>query len=161
MKPNPIHRTARRRSEPTLTSLTRAAAIQIFCGDSSHSRRLLGKAELQRYFPILFQSGLPSGYYVDSSGCQPVLGHVRVDVGLDEIGRIASRCHELVRRHQRISGFQQLITAGQFEIADLVPTEEKAHRLSLAFHSVAKTGVRCLAIPAPILLDRLAPIPAT
>lgn len=144
-----------------MPSLTRESAIQSFCGDRSHPRTLLRKAELSRFFPTLFQAGLPSGYYVDATASQPILGHIRVDVGLDEVGRIVSRCHELVRRHQRISGFRQLIAAGQFEITYLVATEEKARRLMLAFSSAAKTGVRCLAIPAPILMDRLAPLPAT
>ena len=69
------------------------------------------------------------------------------------------RMHLRVR--WRIPGFRQLIAAGQFEITYLVATEEKARRLLSAFNSVAKTGVRCVAIPVPILLDRLAPLPAT
>lgn len=144
-----------------MSSLAREAAIRSFCSDSTHPRTLLQKADLCRFFPTLFQAGLPRGYYVDATESQPVLGHVRVDVGLDEIGRIVSRCHELIRRHQRIPGFRQLIAAGQFEITYLVATEEKVRRLMSAFNSVAKTGVRCVAIPVPILLDRLAPLPAT
>lgn len=122
---------------------------------------MLHKTELSRFFPTLFQARLPRGYYVDATASQPILGHIRVDVGLDEVGRIVSRCHELVRRHQRIPGFRQLIAAGLFEITYLVATEEKARRLMLAFSSVAKTGVRCVAVPVPLLLDRLAPLPAT
>lgn len=161
MMPTRIHRTAQRRRRPTTFSLARAAAIQSFCGDPSHPRTLLRKAELHRYFPTLFQAGLPAGYYVDATGSQPMLGHIRVDVGLDEVGRIVSRCHKLVRRHQRVPGFRQLMAAGQFEITYLVATEEKARRLSSAFGLVAKTGVRCVAVPIPSLLDRLALLPAT
>lgn len=161
MMPTRIHRTAQRRRRPATFSLARAAAIQSFCGDPSHPRTLLRKAELHRYFPTLFQAGLPAGYYVDATGSQPILGHIRVDVGLDEVGRIVSRCHKLVRRHQRVPGFRQLMAAGQFEITYLIATDEKARRLSLAFSSVAKTGVRCVAIAVPILLGRLVPLPAT
>ena len=156
-----IHQTAQRRIQPAMPSLTRESAIRCFCSDPSHPRTLLRKAELSRYFPTLFQAGLPSGYYVDATASQPILGHIRVDVGLDEVGRIVSRCHQLIQRHQRMPGFRQLIAAGQFEITYLVATEEKARRLLSAFSSVAKTGVRCVAIPFPILLDRLAPLPAT
>ena len=161
MKLTPINRTVRRRRQPTMSARTRASAIQSFCGDPSHSRTLLGKTELYRFFPTLFQAGLPRGYYVDATGNQPMLGHIRVDVGLDEIGRIVSRCHELVRRHQRVSGFRQLIAAGQFEITYLVATEQKARRLSAALISVAKTGVRCVAVPVPTLLGLLVPLSAT
>ena len=152
---------AQSRQLPAMSSLARESAIRCFCSDPSHPRTLLRKAELSRFFPTLFQAGLPSGYYVDATTSQPILGHIRVDVGLDEVGRIVSRCHQLIRRHQRVSGFRQLIAAGQFEITYLVATDEKARRLMLAFSSVARTGVRCVAIPAPILLDRLAPLPAT
>lgn len=144
-----------------MSSLARESAIQSFSGDRSHPRTLLRKAELSRFFPTLFQAGLPRDYYVDATASQPMLGHIRVDVGLDEVGRIVSRCHQLIRRHQRVPGFRQLIAAGQFEITYLVATEEKARRLLSAFSSIAKTGVRCVAIPIPILLDRLAPLPAT
>ena len=161
MMPTRIHRAVQRHRQPTTFSLARKAAMQSFCGDPSHARTLLRKAELHRYFPTLFQAGLPAGYYVDATGSQPMLGHIRVDVGLDEVGRIVSRCHKLVRRHQRVPGFRQLMAAGQFEITYLVATEEKARRLSLAFGSVAKTGVSCVAVSVPILLDRLVPLPAT
>lgn len=146
---------------PTTQSVARRLAIRAFCTVSTHRRSLLGKSDLARCFPTLFQAGLPGGYYVDANGKQPVLGHVRVDVGLDEIGRIVQRCHQLARRHQQLTGFRQLIAAGQFEITYLVATSEKARRLSVAFNSVAKTGVRCVAVPMPILFDLLAPLPAT
>ena len=41
--------------------------------------------------------------------------------------------------------YEQLMVAGQFEIAYLEATEPKARRLNAAFGSVLKTGVRCVA----------------
>lgn len=152
---------AARGNLPTAQSVARRLAIRAFCAVNTHRRSLLGKSDFARCFPTLFQAGLPGGYYVDANGQQPVLGHVRVDVGLDDIGRIVHRCHQLARRHQQLTGFRQLIAAGQFEITYLVATSEKARRLSIAFSTVAKTGVRCVAVPMPVLCDLLAPLPAT
>ena len=104
---------------------------------------------------------MPRGYYVDVTGKQPVLGHLRVDVGPDDIVRIVQRCHQLARRHQQLSGFQRLIAAGQFEITYLVATDQKARRLSVALSSLEMTGVRCVVEPVPVLLDLLAPLPTT
>ena len=147
--------------QPTIQSLARSSAIHTFCCEPSHPRTLLRKTELGRFFPTLFQAGLPGGYYVDATGNHPILGHLRVDVGLDDVSRIVQRCHELARRYQQLPGFQRLIAAGQFEITYLVATEQKARRLSATFLSVAKTGVRCVAVPVPILLDLLVPLSAT
>ena len=144
-----------------MSARTRASAIHSFCCEPSHPRTLLRKTELGRFFPTLFQAGLPGGYYVDATGNQPILGHLRVDVGLDDVVRIVQRCHELARRYQQLSGFQRLIAAGQFEITYLVATGEKARRLSIALGSVAMTGVRCVAVSVPILLDLLVPLSAT
>ncbi len=146
---------------PTAQSVARRLAIRAFCSVDTHRRSLLEKSDLARCFPTLFQGGLPGGYYVDATGQQPILGHVRADTGLDAIGRIVQRCHQLAWRYQQLTGFRQLIAAGQFEITYLVATSEKARRLSVAFESVAKTGVRCVAVPMPIMLDLLAPLPAT
>lgn len=163
MQPTLIEQTCltARHTRPTTQSVARTLAVDGFCRDPSHRRTLLRKTELARYFPTLFQAGLPGGYYVDATNESPVLGLIRVDVGLDEVGRIVSRCQQLVRRHQRLTGFRQLIAAGQFEIAYLVATEPKARRLNAAFGSLLKTGVRCVAEPAPSLLDLLVPLPAT
>ena len=150
-----------RRSLPTIQTFARALAMHNFCCRGTHRRTLLRKSDLARCFPTLFQAGLPGGYYVDATGNQPILGHLRVDVGLDDVSRIVQRCHELARRYQQLPGFQRLIAAGQFEITYLVATEQKARRLSATFLSVAKTGVRCVAVPVPILLDLLVPLSAT
>lgn len=152
---------APRRKLPTNQSVTRALGIHTFCCGDSHRRTFLQKAELTRYFPTLFQTGLPRGYYVDVTGPQPVLGHLRVDVGPDDIVRIVQRCHQLARRHQQLVGFQRLIAAGQFEITYLVATDQKARRLSVALSPLEMTGVRCVAEPVPVLLDLLAPLPTT
>ena len=144
-----------------MSARTRSSAIHTFCCEPSHPRTLLRKTELGRFFPTPFQAGLPGGYYVDATGNQPILGHLRVDVGLDDVSRIVQRCHELARRYQQLPGFQRLIAAGQFEITYLVATGEKARRLSVALGSVAMSGVRCVAISVPILLDLLAPLPTT
>ena len=141
MKLTQNERTAQRRRQPTMSARTRASAIHSFCCEPSHPRTLLRKTELGRFFPTLFQAGLPGGYYVDATGNQPILGHLRVDVGLDDVSRIVQRCHELARRYQQLPGFQRLIAASQFEITYLVATEQKARRLSATFLSVAKTGV--------------------
>ena len=74
---------ATRRSRATTQSVARALAVHCFCRDPSRRRTLLRKTELARYFPTLFQTGLPSGYYVDATTEPPVLGLIRVDVGLD------------------------------------------------------------------------------
>lgn len=163
MKPTQIEctRLTAHRTRPTNQSLARALAVRGFCSDPSHRRTLLRKSELARYFPTLFQAGLPAGYYVNATSEPPVIGLIRVDVGLDEVGRIVSRCHQLARRHQQLPGFRQLITAGQFEITYLVATEQKAHRLTIAFESIAKTGVRCVAESLSGLLEWLAPLPET
>ena len=150
-----------RRSLPTTQSVARTLAMHNFCCRGTHCRTLLRKSDLARCFPTLFQAGLPGGYYVDATGNQPILGHLRVDVGLDDVARIVQRCHELARRYRQLPGFQRLIAAGQFEITYLVATEQKARRLSATFLSVAKTGVRCVAVPVPILLDLLVPLSAT
>ena len=150
-----------RRKPPTRESVARALGTHTFCCGDSHRRTFLQKAELTRYFPTLFQAGLPRGYYVDVTGEQPVLGHLRVDVGPDDIVRIVQRCHQLARRHQLLAGFQRLIAAGQFEITYLVATDQKARRLSVALSSLEKTGVRCVVEPVPVLLDLLAPLPTT
>ncbi len=152
---------APRRKPPTRESIARALGIHTFCCGDSHRRTFLQKAELTRYFPTLFQAGLPRGYYVDVTGTQPVLGHLRVDVGPDDIVRIVQRCHQLARRHQQLAGFQRLIAAGQFEITYLVATDQKARRLSVALSSLEQTGVRCVVEPVPVLLDLLAPLPTT
>ena len=152
---------AARRSPATTQSVARALAVHSFCRDPSRRQTFLRKTELARYFPTLFQTGLPGGYYVDATRESPVLGLIRVDVGLDEVGRIVSRCHQLARRHQQLPGFRQLMTAGQFEITYLVATEQKARRLSVALSLLEKTGVRCVVEPVPILLDLLAPLPTT
>lgn len=152
---------AARGNLPTAQSVARRLAIRAFCAVHTHRRSLLEKSDFARCFPMLFQAGLPCGYYVDATGQQPILGHVRVDIGLDAIGRIVQRCHQLARRHQQLTGFRQLIAAGQFEITYLVATSDKARRLTIAFESVAMTGVRCAAVPMPMLLDLLAPLPAT
>ena len=149
-----------RRKPPTSQSVARALGIHTFCCGDSHRRTFLLKAELTRYFPTLFQAGLPRGYYVDVTGKHPVLGHLRVDVGPDDIVRIVQRCHQLARRHQQLNGFQRLIAAGQFEITYLVATEQKAHRLSAALRPLELTGVRCIAESVPVLLDLIAPLPA-
>lgn len=161
LSPQTVCLAVRRRPRPTMQSVARALATQSFCFDSTRRRTLLRKPELARFFPTLFQSGLPGGYYVDATHSQPVLGLIRVDVGLDEIGRIVLRCHQLVRRHQQLPAFRQLIASGQFEIAYLVATEQKAQRLMVAFNSIAKTGARFVAEASPLLLDCLAPLPAT
>ncbi|MBC7818594.1 MAG: hypothetical protein IAG10_17030 [Planctomycetaceae bacterium] len=150
-----------KRKPPTNQSVTRALGIHTFCCGDSHRRTFLQKTELTRYFPTLFQAGLPRGYYVDATGKEPVLGHLRVDVGPDDIVRIVQRCHQLARRHQQLAGFQRLIAAGQFEITYLVATEQKARRLSAALSPLAMTGVRCIAESVPVLLDLLAPLPTT
>ena len=138
-----------RRKLPSRESVARAIGIQSFCCGDSHRRTFLLKAELTRYFPTLFQAGLPRGYYVDVTGKQPVLGHLRVDVGPDDIVRIVQRCHQLARRHRQLSGFQRLIAAGQFEITYLVATDQKARRLSVALSPLEMTGVRCVVEPVP------------
>lgn len=152
---------APRRKPPTSQSVARALGIHTFCCGDSHRRTFLQKAELTRYFPSLPQAGLPRGYYVDVTGTQPMLGHLRVDVGPDDIVRIVQRCHQLARRHQQLAGFQRLIAAGQFEITYLVATEQKARRLSAALSPLEMTGVRCVVEPVPVLLDLLAPLPTT
>lgn len=150
-----------RRKPPTSQSVARALGIHTFCCGDSHRRTFLQKAELTHYFPTLFQAGLPRGDYVDVTGEQPVLGHLRVDVGPDDIVRIVQRCHQLARRHRQLSGFQRLIAAGQFEITYLVATDQKARRLSVALSPLEMTGVRCVVEPVPVLLDLLAPLPTT
>ncbi len=146
------------RTLPTTQSVAHALAMHDFCRRDTHRRTLLRKSDFARCFPTLFQAGLPGGYYVDATGNQPILGHLRVDVGLDDVARIVQLCHELARRFQQLLGFQRLIAAGQFEIIYLVATDEKARRLSIALDSVAMTGVRCIAVSIPILLDLLAPL---
>ena len=150
-----------KRKPPRRESVARALSTHTFCCDDSHRRTFLQKAELTRYFPTLFQAGLPRGYYVDVTGTQPVLGHLRVDVGPDDIVRIVQRCHQLARRHHQLAGFQRLIATGQFEITYLVATDQKAHRLSAALRPLELTGVRCIAESVPVLLDLIAPLATT
>ena len=97
-----------RRKLPSRKSVARALGIHTYCCGDSHRRMFLQKAELTRYFPTLFQAGLPRGYYVDVTGKQPVLGHLRVDVGPDDIVRIVQRCHQLARRHQQVLKLNEL-----------------------------------------------------
>ena len=149
------------RGLPSPTAIARSLAIHAFVCDSSQKSSLLNKHDLKKYFPDLFRSGLPRGYYVNTFESTPRLGLVRVDADPDDIVRIVQLAHRLIQRHQKLSGFRSLMATGQFEITFLVATCAKSRRLRLALDALSKSGVLFRSEAVPLLLDLVAPLPLT
>lgn len=148
----------RRRNLPTALAVARAVAIQLFCRADTTKRNLLTHRDINQYFPTLFRSGLPSGYYVDGTNGSPILGFVRVDTHLAPLSRIRQHTQELIERHASDAAFRPLISRQQFEVTWLVPTETKA----AGFNDIAATlrtcGIRCESQCVPKLLELLVPL---
>lgn len=142
-----------RKSAP-LRGIARGIAIHTFCHDGVNHRTLLMAEDVNKYFPRLFRHGMPSGYYVDTSGAKPILGFVRVDTGLDHITRILQQFRKQFERHASSPEFAAITAAGQFEISYLVPTEMKA----VAINTASGHQPTCRAMAVPLLLDLLAPL---
>ena len=77
-----------RRQVPSTKNVARCLASYAFCYSAVAKRTLLTKLDVRQYFPMLFRHGLPSGYYVDTTGQVPVLGLLRVDLHLTPVNRI-------------------------------------------------------------------------
>lgn len=138
----------------------RAYAILHDCCLSDKARHRLTPADLERYFPNLYEPGLPSSYVFDPEG-EGRLGLVRVDAGhLGRWDRIIESLREDVSRHYAHAGFRSVIRVGGFEIVLLTATSQKAERLSkalLTHRDARRIPIRITAIPA--LLPLIASIP--
>lgn len=146
-----------RKSAP-LRGIARGIALHTFCHDGVNHRTLLMAEDVNKYFPRLFRNGMPSGYYVDTSGEKPILGFVRVDTGLDHITRILQQFRKQFERHASSPEFAAITAAGQFEISYLVPTEMKAVAINTASGHRSGHQPTCRAVAVPLLLDLLAPL---
>ena len=141
-----------------LRGIVRGIALHTFCHDGINHRTLLMAEDVNKYFPRLFRHGMPSGYYVDTSGARPILGFARVDTGLDHITRILRQLRELLERHTSSTEFAAITAAGQFEISYIVPTETKAFAVNTASGHRSSHQLICRAVTVPLLLDLLAPL---
>ncbi len=148
---------ARRKPAPLL-GVARGIALHTFCCNDTKQRTLLLPDDVNKYFPRLFRNGMPSGYYVETSGERPVFGLVRVDTGLDHISRIIQHSRELIERHSTAPGFSAMVNSGQFEITYIVPTEAKAAAINFASCHPSTHQLNCRAVAVPLLLDLLAPL---
>ena len=147
-----------RRKAPSAASIIRSLTIHTAFHTTAGSRQLLMQADFRRYFPTVFQHGLPQRYYVDLCGDRPTLGHVRVDIEPEPIRHLLDRIQRLICRHHELCGFRSLIASHQFEITILVATAAKSRILQRAMESFSHSGVRLLAQHVPVLLDQLAPL---
>ena len=147
-----------RKKPAPLQGIARGIAIHTFCGDETNHRTFLMSDEICRYFPNLFRNGMPSGYYVNTSGDRPVLGFVRVDTGLDHVVRIRQQMRTQIERHSDVPEFAATAAAGQFEITFLVPTESKARIINTASDHRSGQPLHCRAVAIPVLLDLLVPL---
>ena len=141
-----------------LRGIARGIALHTFCHDGINHRTLLMAEDVNKYFPRLFRNGMPSGYYVDTSGEKPILGFVRVDTGLDHITRILQQLRKLLERHTSSTEFAAITAAGQFEISYLVPTETKAFAINTASSHRSSHQPICRAVTVPLILDLMAPL---
>ncbi len=148
-----------RRQLPSTNAVAGCLASYAFCCSAVAKRTLLTKLDVRQYFPMLFRHGLPSGYYVDTTGQVPVLGLLRVDLHLTTVNRIWQRSSELFEKHRRHREFRKLILNHQFEIAWAVPTESKARSVNSLVAQRGKAHFQLLAEHAPILLNQLVSLP--
>lgn len=148
----------RRRRLPAGQAVARAVSIQLFCRADTMKRNLLTRRDIDQYFPTLFRSGLPSGYYVDRTNGSPSLGFVRVDTNLAPLSRIRHHTQELIERHANDAAFRPLISRQQFEVTWLVPTETKAAGINDIAATLRSSGIRCEAQCVPKLLELLVPL---
>ncbi len=148
----------RRRRLPAALAVARAVSIQLFCRADMTKRNLLTRRDIDQYFPTLFRSGLPSGYYVDATNGTPILGFVRVDTNLAPLSRIRQHTQELIERHANDTAFRQLISRQQFQVTWLVPTETKAAGINDIAATLRPSGIRCEAQCVPKLLELLVPL---
>ncbi len=148
---------ARKKPAPLL-GIARGIALHTFCCDETNHRTLLMSDDVNKYFPSLFRSGMPSGYYVDTSGDRPVLGFVRVDTGLDHIVRIRQHLRGVIEQHAGVPEFAAMAASGQFEITYLVPTATKAVAINSANSHRSNHQLHCRAVAVPLLLNLLAPL---
>ncbi len=150
-----------RRNLPAALAVARAVSIQLFCRANTMKRNLLTRRDINQYFPTLFRSGLPPGYYVDGTNGPPVLGFVRVDTHLAPLSRIRQHTQELIERHASDAAFRPMISKQQFEVTWLVPTETKAAGFNDIAATLRPSGIRCEAQCVPKLLDLLVPLRST
>ena len=152
----------KRHRKPLATStVARCVATHWFCRATTIKRTLLLKQEVKRYFPNLFRSGLPAGYYVDANGEKPVLGLLRADVHLTPVSRIWQRSARFIEKHRRQPEFRKLIALNQFEITWLVPTESKANAIRLLASKQQYSSSPVDAHAVSSLLDQLVSLPPT
>ena len=147
-----------RKKPAPLQGIARGIAIHTFCSDEANQRTFLMSDEICRYFPNLFRNGMPSGYYVDTSGDRAVLGFVRVDTGFDHVVRIRQQMRTQIERHSDVPGFAATAAAGQFEITFLVPTESKARIINNSSDHRSGQPLHYRAVAIPVLLDLLMPL---
>ena len=123
----------KRRKSPSQETIMRCVATQEFLCLDTKNRSLLGKNDVKHLFPSLYRTGLPRGYYVDSSSETPRLGLLRIDSKLLPVRRIKEKTIRQFEKHRKDAAFGSLIGTNQFSIHWLLPTQAKVDALRLLF----------------------------
>lgn len=116
-------------------ALVRAYGVLAHCchGDDKERRRLT-RAEFEAAFSYLHENGVPfDAFYVERDS-RLRLVRVIVDQGGDA-KRLLRKCTEIRRRAATTPGFQDLLRAGEFELAVVTAAPEKMETLRVAYEA--------------------------
>ena len=136
----------RRRRLPSFETILRCVATQEFLCSDTKNRSWLNKKDVKLFFPSLYRSGLPRGYYVDSKCETPRLGLIRIDSKLLPLRRIVEKTIQQVEKHRKNRAFARLISENQFSIHWLLPTQAKVDALRL----LLKQKRLCVSVEASV-----------
>jgi hypothetical protein len=98
----------------------------------------------------------PGAHYLalDGNDGPPILGLLYVEEGPAQLpDRIARRVQELVRRHEKHSGFRKLIRSGRFEVAVALSTIPRQEALLLALSRRPPLPLCPLVVALPELIE--------
>ena len=136
----------RRRRLPSFEAILRCVTTQEFLCSDTKNRSWLNKKDVKLFFPSLYRSGLPRGYYVDSKCETPRLGLIRIDSKLLPLRRIVEKTIQQVEKHRKNRAFARLISENQFSIHWLLPTQAKVDALRL----LLKQKRLCVSVEASV-----------
>jgi hypothetical protein len=128
----------------------RAYAMLRFCCLSKRLRRRLTTDDMRKHFPDLYRTGMPQGYYFDSTE-EGRLGLLRIDAGgRGRWDRVVHSALDDVNRHRRQAGFSRLMQAQRFEFTIATVLPQKADRIRETIEQKSElnnVAIRIVAMP--------------